>query len=59
MFGLPGHIELLIVGFVILLLFGHRFPQVLGSLGQGLRVFGQSLHGDDPAPDVENKEAAT
>lgn len=51
-FGLPGHLELLIVAFVILLLFGHRLPSVMASLGKGISVFRRAvsegnIDGDD------------
>jgi TatA/E family protein of Tat protein translocase len=42
-----GHWELLIVAAVIFLLFGHRFPSVMGSVGEGLRVFTRALSGQD------------
>jgi len=34
-----GHWELMIIGVVIVLLFGHRLPGVMHSLGQGIRMF--------------------
>lgn len=34
-----GPTEMLIVGGIALLLFGHRLPSVMRSLGQGLREF--------------------
>ncbi len=54
MFGL-GHIELLIVGVVMLLLFGHRLPGMARSMGVSLRVFKDSVNGklDDDQPASE------
>ena len=48
MFG--GHWELLIVVFVALLLFGHRLPSVMRSLGRGVVEFKRGVQG------VENEE---
>jgi len=45
MFGMPGHLELLIVAFVILLLFGNRLPTLMRSLGRGVVEFKEGLHG--------------
>jgi sec-independent protein translocase protein TatA len=44
MFSLPGGLEMLIVLFVILLLFGHRLPGMMRSLGRGVVEFKQGLH---------------
>jgi sec-independent protein translocase protein TatA len=46
-FGMPGHMELLIVGVIILLLFGHRLPSVMRSLGRGVVEFKRGIHGVD------------
>ena len=48
--GMPGGIELLIVGFVILLLFGNRLPSVMRSLGRGVVEFKHGLSGVDDSP---------
>lgn len=51
--GMPGHLELLIVAFVILLLFGNRLPSVMRSLGQGIVEFKKGVSGqggeDEPS----------
>jgi len=44
MFGL-GVWELLIVGFIVLILFGSRLPSVMRSLGQGLVEFKKGVQG--------------
>ena len=50
-FGL-GHMELLIVAAVILLLFGHRLPSMMRSLGSGITQFKRGMH-----ETVEDREA--
>jgi sec-independent protein translocase protein TatA len=44
MFGL-GHWELLIVALVLLILFGHRLPSVMRSLGRGVVEFKEGMAG--------------
>ena len=44
MFGL-GPTELLIVGVIVLLLFGSRLPKVMRSLGEGLVEFKRGVQG--------------
>ena len=59
LFGLPGHMELLIVAGVALLLFGHRLPGVMRSLGSGIVEFKKGMQSgaeDEPEPGkVESK----
>jgi len=45
MFGLPGYVELLIVGAIVLLLFGNRLPGVMGSLGKSIVEFKKGVKG--------------
>lgn len=45
-----GHWELLIIALVIVLLFGHRFPSVMGSMGEGIRAFTRAMSGQDDEP---------
>ncbi len=40
-----GVTELLIVGFIVLILFGSRLPSVMRSLGQGLVEFKKGVQG--------------
>jgi sec-independent protein translocase protein TatA len=44
MFGL-GTSEILIVGVVALLLFGHRLPQAMRGLGHGFKELRDGIHG--------------
>jgi sec-independent protein translocase protein TatA len=45
-----GHWELMVIGVVIVLLFGHRLPGVMQSLGQGIRMFQDGFRGEDSSP---------
>jgi len=54
-----GHTELIIVLVVIFILFGHRLPSVMRSLGRGVTEFKEGMSGvtsDDPEK-VEKKDA--
>ncbi len=44
MFGI-GTTELLIIGFIVLVLFGSRLPSVMRSLGQGVVEFKKGVQG--------------
>jgi len=44
-FGFPGAVEMLIVLFVFMLLFGSRLPSVMRSLGQGVVEFKKGVKG--------------
>ncbi len=46
-FGMPGPMELIIVMAIMLLLFGHRLPSVMRSLGQGVTEFKKGVQGID------------
>lgn len=46
MFGI-GTTELIVIGIVVLVLFGSRIPQTMKSLGQGLRQFKEGMNNDD------------
>jgi TatA/E family protein of Tat protein translocase len=48
MIGGIGYWELLLIAFVALLLFGHRFPSVMGSVGKGIKEFKAALFGEEP-----------
>ena len=53
MFGL-GPMELLIVAFIVLLLFGSRLPSMMRSLGRGVVEFKKGLHGEEEADQIQN-----
>lgn len=44
-FGMPGPMEMLIVGVIVLLLFGNRLPSVMRSLGRGIVEFKKGVQG--------------
>ena len=43
--GTPGPMELMILGVIILLLFGNRLPSVMRSLGKGIVEFKKGVQG--------------
>lgn len=59
--GMPGPLEMMIVAAIILLLFGHRLPSVMRSLGKGLTEFKKGVNDisddidDDPRDRAEKK----
>lgn len=57
-FGAPGPMELAIIAFIILLLFGNRLPSVMRSLGKGITEFKKGVQGIEEEVDkaVERKE---
>jgi sec-independent protein translocase protein TatA len=44
-----GPMELVVIGVVVLLLFGSRVPSTMRSLGLGLKEFRDGMRGDDDA----------
>jgi sec-independent protein translocase protein TatA len=50
MLGSPG--QILILGLVMLLLFGHRLPSTMRSLGQSMRAFREGMQ-DTDSPKLE------
>ena len=43
--GMPGPMEMLIIGAIAVLLFGKRLPEVGRSLGKGIIEFKKGIHG--------------
>ena len=54
-FGFGGPVEAIIIGGVVLLLFGNRIPGMARSLGQGIVEFRKGLKGDPADSDEEKK----
>jgi sec-independent protein translocase protein TatA len=48
--------ELLIVAFIVLLLFGSRLPGMMRSLGRGVVEFKKGLNDQDPVDHIPNKK---
>jgi sec-independent protein translocase protein TatA len=55
MFGI-GQMELVIICIVILILFGHRLPSVMFSLGKGIKDFKHGLNTQDEEPTPAEKK---
>jgi sec-independent protein translocase protein TatA len=57
MFGI-GHWEVLLIVLVIFILFGHRLPSVMRSLGRGVVEFKEGMAGigDEDPNKVEKKD---
>lgn len=51
-FGMPGGWEMIVIGLVMLLLFGSRLPSVARSIGDAMREFKKGVHdiADDSNP---------
>lgn len=47
----PGAFEIVIIGVVVLLLFGNRLPSVMRSLGRGVIEFKKGVQGVDDEDD--------
>jgi len=56
-FGMPGHIELLIVAGIALLFFGNRLPTMMRSMGRSVVEFKKGVQGieDDMDAAVDDK----
>ncbi len=50
--GMPGPVEMLIIGVIVLLLFGNRLPSVMRSLGRGIVEFKRGVQGIED--DIDN-----
>lgn len=57
MFGI-GHWEILLIVLVIFILFGHRLPGVMRSLGRGVVEFKQGLAGTEEKGETDEKRDA-
>ena len=51
--GMPGPVELLVLGMIVLLLFGKRLPSTMRSLGQSIVEFKRGVKGIDN--DIESE----
>jgi len=55
-FGMPGHLELLILALIILLFFGNRLPGVMRSIGTGIVEFKKGVSGIEDEGSSASKE---
>ncbi len=55
-FGMPGHYEIVIIGVIVLLLFGKRLPSVMGSLGRSVVEFKKGIAGIEDEVDKTKSE---
>jgi sec-independent protein translocase protein TatA len=53
--GIPGYAEVLILGFIVLLLFGKRLPSVMRSLGSSIVEFKKGVKGIDDEVDKQSQ----
>jgi len=58
MFGMPGHLELLIIAGLALLLFGHRLPSLMRSAGRSVVEFKKGVQGIEDDIDSAGKDKA-
>jgi len=58
--GTPGPWQVIMVGMVVLLLFGNRLPSVMRSLGEGITEFKKGIKGgeSDPNANIEDQRDA-
>lgn len=56
-FGMPGPLELIIVAGIILLLFGKRLPEVMGSLGRSIVEFKKGASEDTETTNDDASQA--
>jgi TatA/E family protein of Tat protein translocase len=57
----PGPMEIIILGMVVLLLFGNRLPSVMRSLGVGITEFKKGIKGEgvtEPNATLEDQRRA-
>ena len=58
MFGMPGHLELLIIAGLALLLFGHRLPSLMRSAGRSVVEFKKGVQGIEDDIESAGKDKA-
>lgn len=55
--GMPGGYEWIIIGVIILLLFGGRkLPELMKGMGKGIKEFKDASKSDDAAKELEEKK---
>ena len=56
--GMPGPMEMIIIGVIAVLLFGKRLPEVGRSLGKGIVEFKKGIHGVEEEIDSAASESS-
>ena len=55
--GMPGPVEFLIIGVIVLLLFGNRLPSAMRSVGRSIVEFKKGIQGiEDDVNDAVNND---
>jgi sec-independent protein translocase protein TatA len=57
-FGMPGHLEMLIIAGIALLLFGHRLPSLMRSAGRSVVEFKKGVQGIEDDIDSAGNDKA-
>ena len=55
-FGMPGGMEIVIIGAIILLLFGNRLPGAMRSLGRSVVEFKKGIRDDTQDGDKQDSD---
>ena len=57
LFGMPGGYEWIIIGVIILLLFGGRkLPELMKGMGKGIKEFKDASKNDDDSKEIEDEK---
>ena len=55
----PGPMEMIIIGIIVLLLFGNRLPSTMRNLGKGMLEFKKGLSGADTEDEPAGEKQKT
>lgn len=56
LFAYPGGVTIVVIGIIVLLLFGNRIPSLMRSLGRGVVEFKKGINDPGEPGDSENKK---
>jgi len=55
--GMPGPMEMIVIGIIAVLLFGPRLPKVMKGLGEGIMEFKKGIKGiEEPVEDLKKEK---